>query len=339
MNKLAVVVLNWNGSDILQDCIDSLATQTYKNYRIVIIDNDSKDDSHKVIDALAKKYTELLHVIYNDKNSGFAGGVNIGINYAIEHNFDGVALFNSDARADKNWLGELSKILEEKEEVGVATCLLLHEDGKTIDSTGDWYSNWGLSFPRNRDDITSKAPPSGYVFSGSGGASLYRVEMLKDIGLFDEAFFAYYEDVDISFRAQLANWKVYYNKKSIVYHEQGGTSKKIPGFTIKQTFRNLPMLYIKNVPTRFLFVIGTRLWLAYTLMLINTLHKGGFFYALKGWIESVLLTPSTVAKRISIQHKKKVSDEYIKSMLWNDLPPEQSGLRKFRKILSFGKID
>ena len=339
MNKLAVVVLNWNGSDILQDCIDSLATQSYKNYQIVIIDNDSKDDSHKVIDALAKKYADLLHVIYNDKNSGFAGGVNIGIDYAIEHDFDGVALFNSDARADKNWLGELSKILDEKEEVGIATCLLLHEDGATIDSTGDWYSTWGLSFPRNRDDSSTKASPSGYVFSGSGGASLYRVEMLKDIGLFDEAFFAYYEDVDISFRAQLAGWRVYYNKKSVVYHEQGGTSKKIPGFTIKQTFRNLPMLYIKNVPTRFLLVIGIRLWLAYILMFFNTLRRGSFLYAVRGWIESILLTPGAFIKRLFIQRHKKVSDEYIKSMLWKDLPPEQSGLRKFRKILSFGKID
>lgn len=338
MNKLAVVVLNWNGADIIEKCLESLLKQSYKDYKIIVVDNNSQDNSHEVLEKIAKKHSEKIHIIYNSKNSGFAGGVNIGIKYAIVGGYNGVALFNSDAVAEENWLKNLARVLSSKKDVGIATGLLLHEDGKTIDSTGDWYSKWGLSFPRNRDDIAEKAENSGYVFSGSGGASLYRIDTMKQIGLFDETFFAYYEDVDVGFRAQLAGWKVYYTKSAVAYHEQGGTSKKIPGFTIQQTFRNLPMLYIKNVPRGFLINIGVRLLLAYWLMLLNTMRHGNFFYAVKGWLLSIVLLPLALLKRYSVQRSKKVDKKYLQNILWQDLPPEQTGMRKFRKIFTLGRV-
>jgi GT2 family glycosyltransferase len=233
----------------------------------------------------------------------------------------------------------LADVLKSKKDVGAVTGLLLHDHKKTIDSTGDWYSTWGLAFPRNRGERPEIAAKSGYVFGATGGASLYRTKIFDDIDVFDESFFAYYEDVDVSFRAQLAGWKVYYTDKAIAYHEQGGSSKKIPGFTIYSTFKNLPLLYIKDVPRKFLFAIGIRLLLAYWLMLFNTIKYGTFLYALKGWLMSVVYAPGAVVKRFRIQSKRKVSNEYIWSMLWQDLPPEQSGLRKFRKIFTLGKID
>lgn len=339
MNKLAIVVLNWNGADIIQKCIDSLLGQSYGNFKIITVDNDSQDGSGEILQKLAQKNSDKIHVIYNSKNSGFAGGVNIGIKYALENSFDGVALFNSDARADKEWLSRLADVLKSKKDVGAVTGLLLHDHKKTIDSTGDWYSTWGLAFPRNRGERPEIAAKSGYVFGATGGASLYRTKIFDDIDVFDESFFAYYEDVDVSFRAQLAGWKVYYTDKAIAYHEQGGSSKKIPGFTIYSTFKNLPLLYIKDVPRKFLFAIGIRLLLAYWLMLFNTIKYGTFLYALKGWLMSVVYAPGAVVKRFRIQSKRKVSNEYIWSMLWQDLPPEQSGLRKFRKIFTLGKID
>ncbi len=332
MNRVAIVVLNWNGADIIGKCLYSLKKLQYNNFQIVVIDNNSQDTSREVLQKMEKEFGDLLHVIYHHTNSGFDGGVNIGIHYALSHKFDSIALFNSDAEPDKKWLGHLVNILKTKKEVGIATGLLLHEDGKTIDSTGDWYSKWGLSFPRSRDQKSNIIPESGYVFSASGGASLYRAELFKDIGIFDEDFFAYYEDVDISFRAQLAGWKVYYTNKAIAYHEQGGTSKKIPGFTIKQTFRNLPLLFIKNVPAPFLIPIGVRLFLAYWLMLFNTIRHGSFHHAFRGWLESVYLTPAALRHRFSIQKQKRVSNKYIWSIIWKDLPPEQSGLRKFRAL-------
>ncbi len=338
MNKLAVVVLNWNGAEMLEPCLNNLSKQSYENFRIVLVDNDSKDNSREILEDLCKKMGDQLHIIYHSKNSGFAGGVNIGINYALKHGFDTVALFNNDAVADEDWLKNLAQILGEKPKVGIATGLLLHADGKTIDSTGDWYSLWGLPFPRGRNKSAKSAPKSGYVFGASGGASLYRGDMLKEIGLFDETFFAYYEDVDISFRAQLAGWKVYYNNRAIAYHERGGSSKKVPKMPTYQTFKNLPLLFIKNVPTPFLGIIGPRFFLAYWLMFFNTVKKGTFGYALRGVLASLYYLPVSLYERWHIQTHKKATNSYINSIIWPRLPPQQSGLRKFVRKFN-GKYD
>lgn len=334
MNRVAVVILNWNGIKDTISCLDSLIVQTYPDYTIVVIDNGSVDDSVDILQKYIIDHQDKpIELICNSKNLGFAGGVNAGIRWALEKNFDAVALFNNDATADKDWLSQLVTGLENKE-IGISTGLLLHEDGKTIDSTGDWYSKWGLPFPRSRAENTVFAPNNGFVFGASGGATLYRSEMLHDIGLFDEDFFAYYEDADISFRAQLAGWKVYYNSDAVAYHKQGATSKKIPGFAVYQTFKNLPLLFIKNVPTSLLITIGIRFYFAYLLMYLNSFtHQTGWM-ATKGVFKSLLLKPKALKQRHAIQGNKRVTTDYIKSILWNDLPPDQTGIRKVRKIFT-----
>lgn len=333
MNRVAIVVLNWNGISDTLECLDSLQKQSYKNFTIVVIDNGSTDNSHKILSEYQTNHSDNTEVIYNPKNFGFAGGVNTGIEWALNGDYEYVALFNNDATADKDWLKNLVDTIQSKG-IGVSTGLLLHGDGKTIDSTGDWYSTWGLPFPRNRGDKTAKAADSGLVFSASGGASLYKTQMLREIGLFDEDFFAYYEDTDISFRAQLAGWKVAYTNKAIAYHKQGETSKKIPGFTVYQTFKNLPLLFIKNVPRGLLFSVGIRFYFSYALMFANAIVKGSGKPAIKGAWRSFILGFKKLGERYEIQSNKKVTTKYIKTMLWPDLPPDQTGIRKLRKFFT-----
>jgi GT2 family glycosyltransferase len=333
MKRVAIVVLNWNGITDTLECLDSLQNQTYKNFTIVAIDNGSTDNSVELLEKYQKEHIKNVEVIYNPKNFGFTGGVNTGIEWALNDKYDCVALLNNDTIADKNWLKNLVESCESKE-VGICTGLLLHSDGKTIDSTGDWYSTWGLPFPRNRNDKTDKAPKSEFVFSASGGASLYKTEMLRVIGIFDDDFFAYYEDVDISFRAQLAGWKVAYNSKAIAYHKQGATSKKLPGFAVYQTFKNLPLLFIKNVPRGLLFSVGIRFKIAYILMFFNAIVKGNGGPAVKGACKGYVLFFKKLSERSAIQKNKRVTTKYIKDMMWNDLPPDQTGLRKLRKFFT-----
>lgn len=329
MTSVLIVVLNWNGIDDTEVCVESLLSQSYKNYRILIVDNASTDDSEERLKTLTSAHPEKIKVIRNDRNLGFAGGVNSGIRYAIKENFDAVALFNNDATADKDWLKNLEKHLTNN--TAVVTGLLLHADGKTIDSTGDFYSSWGIGFPRSRDTKASNAPESGFVFSASGGASLYKTALFKEIGLFDETFFAYYEDTDISFRTQLAGHAIYYTKEAIAYHKQGATSAKIPGFTVYQTFKNLPLLFWKNIPTTLLIKVGSRFLLLYTLIFANAVKKGSGWPAYKGVLASIWYF-WTVAlwRRLNIQRTKSVSAHHIWSLLYHDLPPEQTGMRKFR---------
>lgn len=331
MNRVAVVVLNWNGADFLEECLESLRAQDYPNFQIVVVDNDSTDNSRDILDYWTKQYGNLIRVIYNNRNSGFAGGVNIGIKQAMKDGASAVALFNNDATAAPNWLSEIVAALEAERTVGIATGLLLHADGKTIDSTGDYYSIWGLAFPRSRDEATETAPESGYVFGATGGASLYRADLFKQIGFFDEAFFAYYEDVDISFRSQLAGWKVYYTKSAVAYHRRGATSEKLPGFTKFQMFKNLPMLFWKNVPAGLLWKIGWRFKLVYFLMYINAILQGAFVPATKGILSAIGHFPSALSRRSKIQQLRRRPADYIYSILYQDLPPNQKG--KLRKLV------
>lgn len=328
-SKILIVTLNWNGINDTEKCVDSLLLQNYDNYHILIVDNGSKDDSEERVKKLAADNPEKVRYTLNPKNLGFAGGVNTGIRYALENNYKAVALFNNDAKADTKWLSNLAKNLNDK--TSIVTGLLLHADGKTIDSTGDFYSRWGIAFPRARGQKTSKAPQSGEVFGASGGGSLYKTSLFKKIGLFDETFFAYYEDADISFRAQLAGCKVYYTKEAVAYHEQGATSSKIPGFTVYQTFKNLPLLFWKNVPTKLLIKVGARFALLYLLIFGNAVKNGSGWPAFKGVLAGIgYFWTSALWKRLKIQHNKKVSADHIWSILYHDLPPEQTGMRKFR---------
>lgn len=334
MNRAAIVVLNWNGINDTMACLPSLLTQTHKESTIVIIDNGSTDDSLSILEPFVAEHSAKIHLIRNQENKGFAGGVNTGISWAIDQQFDYVALFNNDAVAEPTWLSTLINSLKAHPDAAIATGLLLHEDGKTIDSTGDWYSTWGLPFPRNRGDNTVFAPKDELVFGASGGATLYRTKLFTDIGLFDERFFAYYEDADISFRAQLAGYKVTYSADAIAYHKQGATSKKIPGFAVRQTFKNLPLLFWKNVPTPLLPVIGPRFFLAYLLMYGNTFTHGTGWAATQGLWKSLAYLPGALRGRRIIQASRRVPDSYIQSILWPDLPPDQTGLRKLRRIFT-----
>lgn len=333
MNRVAIVVLNWNGITDTIACLESLLVQTYTHFHILVIDNGSVDNSVETLTTYQKKHTNKITVVQNSVNLGFAGGVNTGIEWALNGDFDFVALFNNDAVADKNWLNSLVESAQPTK-IGITTGMLLHEDGKTIDSTGDWMSSWGLAFPRNRGDKVHVAPKSGPVFGATGGASLYKTDLFKDIGLFDDDFFAYYEDADISFRAQLAGWTVAYTPKAIAYHKQGATSNKIPGFTTYQTFKNLPLLFLKNVPRSLLLSVGIRFYFAYVLILLNAIAKGNGLPALKGAWMSFVLGFKKRGERRQIQQSKRVSDDYIKSILWDDLPPDQTGIRNVRKIFT-----
>lgn len=334
MDSACIVVLNYKGISDTVECIASLSKQTYDNYTIVVVENGSHDGSAEKLKALQQQYGDKLVALYNEKNLGFDGGVNTGIRWAMEHDFDYVALFNNDATADKDWLKNLLSAAK-KHGSGITTGLLLREDGKTIDSTGDWFSKWGLGFPRNRGDKREKAPGGDFVFGATGGASLYLVQMLREIGTFDEDFFAYYEDTDISFRAQLNGWKAYYEPAAIAYHKLSQTAGRMhSGFAVYQTFKNLPLVFVKNVPLRLLFPIGIRFYTAYLLMLGNAIVKGKGWPAIKGALMSIILAIKKLSARWYIQSHKKISTTYLKSIIWNDMPPDQTGLRKFRKIFT-----
>lgn len=326
--KVAVVIPNWNGADMIVASIKTLQQQSY-DHTLIVVDNGSIDNSVALIE---ESFPGTI-ILKNTKNLGFAGGVNTGIRYALEKDFDAIALFNNDAQADKDWLKHLVSNLEKYPEVGIVTCKLMDIDKTHFDSTGDIYTTWGIPYPRGRDEpVSNQFDESTWIFGASGGASLYRSSMFREIGLFDEDFFAYYEDVDISFRAQLAGWKVRFEPKAEAYHATSSTGGKIKGFFTYQTMKNYPYVFWKNVPIKLMPVMLPRFLLAYGIFYLKALlTPNRFWYAIKGHTVFLFHFPKKIMQRRNIMKNRKVSDEYIRSILTWDLPPNAHKLRELRR--------
>ena len=329
MNKIVIVIPNLNGAKYLGACLDSLIDQTQTS-KIIVVDNVSTDESCDLI----KSQYPTVRLIELNKNTGFAGGVNTGIKAALQDGAQWVALFNNDAVADKNWLAELIKTAKSNPRAGIVTGKLWNHDKTKLDSTGEQYSTWGLPFARGRDE-TNDQPynQTEPVFGASGGASIYRSAMLVKIGIFDEKFFAYYEDVDISFRAQLAGWQVFYTPKALAYHRTGSTSSKIKGFTTYQTMKNLPMLYWKNMPLGLALKSLPKFSYAYCGFLISAFQRHQGLTALKGLTRSILLIPHSLIHRRRIQKSKVINNQQLASSLYNGLPPRADRLQSQAKQL------
>jgi GT2 family glycosyltransferase len=329
-----VVVPNWNGAEHLPACIRSLAAQDAAELEIVVVDNGSVDDSMAVLAELGAEIAPVpLTVLRNDRNLGFAGGVNRGIRHALAARADAIALFNNDAVADRRWLSSLRGVLAAEPAVAIVTGRLLMGDGATVDSTGDFYTVWGLAFPRDRDQPADPVRPSGEVFGASGGASLFRSSLFADVGLFDEEFFAYFEDVDLSFRARLAGHGVRYCADAVAYHDQGATSRTVSGFLTRQFFRNLPLLLAKNVPARLLPAVVPRFLLVYSLMVVYQFRRGQGLAALGGVAQSFALVARCLPRRRAIQRARRVDASVVRGLLWPGLPPGMRVLRGTRDRL------
>lgn len=337
-NRLAIIVLNWNGAHDAIACIESLAAQTGEVPDIILVDNDSHDDSVAVLESYIKTSNAPIHFIKNDVNSGFTGGNNVGFTYALEQGYEYIGTLNPDASADNDWTTSLVAELAAHADAGIATGILARSDKKHVDSSGDFYTTWGIPSPRGRDSSLAYAPKEPeYVFGSTGGGFIARAELLREVGMFDEKFFMYFEDVDLSFRAQLADYKVRYTPRAIAYHKLSASTNKVPGLAVYNTFKNLPMLYVKNMPLGLWWKTYPRFILAYTLILGNAIVRGRGLPAVKGWLKSWLLIPHMFSERFTIQKAKKVSSSYIDSIMLHDIPPEQTGLRKFRDFFIISK--
>lgn len=316
--SLYVVVPNWNGADMLEVCFRSLTSQGTK-CTVVMVDNGSDDDSVTLVE---NKFPNVV-VLKNPKNLGFTGGVNPGINYALENGATAVALFNNDAVADENWLKYLDSALKNEKQAGIVTCKLLRSDKKHFDSTGDFYSTRGIPFPRGRNQIDKQQFDSEkYVFAASGGASIYRASMLREIGLFDDKYFAYYEDVDISFRAQLAGWKVLYEPRAVAYHDLSQTSSKMGDFTRYHSIKNFLILYSKCMPTRLYFKYLPLFLYQFcrtTMRAIVDKKIGVWARAVRAFLS---LIPSIIKDRRKINALRRTSDAEIDKLLYKQRPPK-----------------
>ena len=216
--KVFAIVLNYNGKETLLECIQSLHCSSYQNLEIVIVDNASTDDSL----VLAKKKYPNIHYIVNSKNIGFSSGNNVGIRFALEKFADYVFLLNNDAWVTKKSIANMVAFAEKDSRIGIMSPLILNHDGSQI-----WFSGGEINWLRMRamhrhsSDLVN---PSSIAYA-TGCAMLIGKRTFKKIGLFDEDYFLYYEDVDFSLRARKNNFSVLFFPGAKVFHREDSNQK------------------------------------------------------------------------------------------------------------------
>ena len=239
---ISVVVLNWNGIKVLNQCLSSLRTQTYTPFEIIVVDNASTDDS---VNFIRERFPDIKLVV-NEKNLGFGGGNNVGI---LTSRGRYIMMLNNDTRLDSKCIEELKKSIEKDDRYGAcASKILLEYEDNLIDAAGIVVCPDGLSIGRGRLEKGDRYDEEVEVFFASDCACLYRREMLENIGLYDEDFFAYADETDMGWRAQLAGWKCIYNPKAIVYHFHSASTGTYSPFKAFLVERNRIWVAIKSFP-------------------------------------------------------------------------------------------
>jgi GT2 family glycosyltransferase len=322
-NSVSVIVVNWNGAIFLKECLEALFRQTYPSYEVILVDNASSDSS---VSSVRKGFPQTK-VVELSENKGFTGGNVEGLKVA-EGEF--IALVNNDARVDEKWLERLVEPMLRQPTVGICASRLLLEKGSRINSAGGAVTSAGVGFDRGFGEAEEVYNKSEFVFGASGAAALYRRRMIEEIGFLDEEFFLYGEDTDLSFRAQLAGWKCAYVATATASHKWQGTSRRLSDVHVYYHNRNLEFVWLKNMPAK-LMVRYTHHKMLQEMGSLRTyafrLGKWRPFFRAKR--DALRMAPGMLRKRKAIQRTKKVSDEYIESLL---TPIFGRELRRHKKL-------
>jgi GT2 family glycosyltransferase len=237
----SIIIPHWNGKQHLDDCLTALRRQTYPDLEVILVDNHSTDGSP----AYVREHFPEVRLVELDQNRGFTGACNAG--YAAAEG-EYILLLNNDTAADKEWVAAIVDAFRRHPAVGVVACkIMLFDRPDHFHTAGDYYRLDGI--PGNRgvwQQDVGQFDQEEPVFSACGGAAGYRREMLAEIGFLDDDFFFSCEDIDLSWRAQLAGWQVLYVPSAVVYHKL----KASGGGTTSSYYDGRNFLYViwKNYP-------------------------------------------------------------------------------------------
>ena len=287
--KATIVIPNLNGAGWLRDSIESIWAQTEQDFELIVVDNASTDESL----AIARSYVgrERYTLIENDHNTGFSAAVNQGIRAAKG---EYVVMFNNDAFAEPDWLAKLIAAAEQDERIfAVQSLMIRHFERDIADDAGDYVTLFGWACKRGDGFPWRRYQKPQRIFSACGGASLYRKKILDEIGWFDELFFAYFEDVDLSWRANSLGYKNWYCPSAKCYHICGATTGAVRynDFKSVQSGRNSILLPYKNMPLLMLLINLPFLVFGYLLKIVMFGLKGFWTPYWKGAKEALAALP------------------------------------------------
>ncbi len=309
-----VVVPLWNSERWLDGCLAGLAAQTLTPSSVIFVDDASTDGTRgRLEELLPSARTVLL-----EAHGGFARAANAGIR-ATDAPL--VALLNVDTEARPEWLEELVEhLLAAGDRVGSAASQMLHlEAPELVDNAGDVFSRYGSARKRGHGEPADRWSQPGQVLSASAGAALYRRRMLDVVGLFDETFESYLEDVDLGLRAQLAGYDCVYVPTARVLHHGGGSGLPRPRYVRLMTANRVATV-LKNLPGSLLLRHFLSLAWGQAYFLVAYRRP---LSSLAGYLDLVRRLPAILRERRRIQQKRQGSTARVARLLSSELgePP------------------
>ncbi|GFP32661.1 rhamnosyltransferase [Candidatus Hakubella thermalkaliphila] len=308
--EVAILISNYNGKHFLEYCLPSVLDQSGADFDVFLIDNASSDGS---ADFVRENFPQI-NIIQNKENLGFAEGNNVGIRKVIDR-YPYIAFLNNDTKVNKDWLKELLKSIDRSSEIGISTSVILDSQGQMIQGAGGYFAsvvtgtNAGAFHNQEyRDfDLTKDFP----VFWASGCSFLVKSQILREIGLFDENYFSYYEDIDLSWRTLMHGYRITCSVGSCVCHYGSGTWKgRPPSFYLAE--RNRLLTYFKNLSCFNLLWILPILLLARLVFAVLFFDSLAHFVAkLRGILSALLWIPRYLPKRKNIQRLRRVGDQEV----------------------------
>jgi len=317
---VSVLILNYNGKKLLEVCLPSLYNQDYKNIELIVIDNNSNDNSVEFV----KKYYPDIKIIVNRENLGFSEANNIGIKQAIGQY---IFILNNDTEVDRSCVKNLIEVAEKnKDKVGMfATKVLSYYQRDTIDNLGHLIYQDGLNRGRARlEKDHGQYEKIEEVCFPSGCAALYRKDILNSVGLFDEDFYYFGEDTDLGLRIRLAGWICLYILNAIVYHMYSASVGKYSHLKALYVERNRLWVAVKLFPLSLILLSPYYTFKRYLYQIYGVITKKGssgkfaeefsslnlVFILAKAWLLALAGLPKMIRKRKMVNRKISNKEVY-----------------------------
>ena len=302
---VSIIILNYNSGDWLIDCVESLLKTDYPNLEIIVVDNFSKDDSHKIC---KQKFNQIV-LIENKKNLGYCEGNNVGIN---EANGEFLVILNPDTLVEPNWLNEMFNAYSKYGEGLYQPKILASTDHKLILSVGNVIQLFGFGFSKGKGEVENGQYEKDQKISCASGTCIFTsVKTMKLLSGFDSFLFAYHDDLDLSWRSSLVGISSYYIHSSIIYHPIEGHSFKWSPFKFYLMERNRLYCIFTHYSRKTIFKLLPALMLIDLAVTIFYAQRGLFIIKIKSNINILKNIRKICIKYSEIQKYRKISDKEI----------------------------
>ena len=283
--KTTVIIPNYNGKEYLRQCLLSLAKCQPADFHTIVVDNGSTDGS---VELLKEEFPQIEAILLPE-NTGFAPAVNRGLEQT-KTSF--ALLLNNDTTVEPDFVKRMEEALLKRENAfSISAKMLMMQDHTLLDGAGDLYCalGWAFALGKGKRAFQYYTKPAR-IFSSCGGAVIYRMDILNEIGLFDENHFAYLEDVDIGYRAKIHGYENFYEPSAVCYHAGSGFSgSRYNEFKVNLSSRNSIYLILKNMPLLQIVVNLPFLLLGFLTKIVFFAKKGYGYTYCKGLLNGFKL--------------------------------------------------